>query len=615
MTTIDEARLDGAAFDGATLDSSAARLPQFADVARMEGELGSPEDPARVLSFAQALATDEREELPHGALGLLRELGWHRYCVPAELGGGLRWCEQFLMQARVLARRDLTVAISQSTQLWSVLVWLGGDAEQRRRLADEALRGEVIPCLAYSERDHGADLTANDLTATTTPTGYVLDGSKWPINRAVTSTHAILLARTAPGRDGRSQSLFLVRKAELPRERIVDLPRVAVYGLRGCDISGIGFESASLAADSRIGAEGEGLELALRGLLITRTFCGGLSLGAADTMLRVVTRYLRDRRLYDGPATDIPHVRETLANAYLSLLIAECIGLVAARGLHLFPAEASTWSSLAKVQSTRLVDDSSRNLARVLGARYYMRAEGPEAIFQKMLRDSAVVSLFDGSEPVCLDALAAQLPLMARARKARRGEEWSALYDFRVLLEDFRPERVVVFGRGEDAVLASLPALEAGLAALVPDRDCRAEQLARLREGVARLRHELDDLFAEVEGLRVGVAGAFGPAAPTTSTKRTSARMVRLATALCGLHAKVVTVGVWLHNRDHLGPWFASGAWLEAALHRASAERPDPGSLTPAMSENLFDRLVEQLDASRYFSILPLDQAPSPQPA
>ena len=51
------------------------------------------------------------------------------------------------------------------------------------------------------------------------------------------------------------------------------------------------------------------------------------------------------------------------------------------------------------------------------------------------------------------------------------------MYDLRVTLEEFRPERVEVFGRGEDAVFASLPALEEHLAGLYLV-DCDSEQRA-----------------------------------------------------------------------------------------------------------------------------------------
>jgi alkylation response protein AidB-like acyl-CoA dehydrogenase len=589
-----------------------APLPQYRRIEALEQLLGSPDDPDQPFSFDRALAADEREALPQEALDRLDEQGWHRQLVPVGLGGRFDSCEEFMMLGRALARRDMSAAVSQSTQLWSMVMWIGGDDQQRRALAEEMLAGGVIPCLAYSESGHGADLLANEFEARPGPEGYRLTGRKWPINRAVTSTHAFLLARTATTESQppeRSQSLFLVDKRRVDPERMTDQPKVATYGLRGCDISGIAFDQAWIPGSARIGGEGEGLELALRGLLVTRTFCPGLSLGAGDTMLRVVARYLEQRRLYGGPATSIPHVRETLASTYLSLLIGEGVSLVAARGLHLFPQEASTSSSLAKVRVTRLVDDSARALARLLGARYYMRDADEQGIFQKMLRDSAVVSLFDGSEAVCLDSLAGQLVLIARARRRPRPEDFSALYDLRAPLEPFRPEKVTVFGGGKDAVLASLPRLTDQLTGLAPDLHCDQADLDRLRRGAATVRILLDELFDEVEP-----AAAERPPAPAPgeqSVKNTPAKLVSLALRLTQLHAGAAALGLWLHNRDHLGDFFAGTDWIGAALDRATGARAELGELTPAGTERVFTRLSRQLADDRYFSLLDLRQASS----
>ena len=238
-------------------------------------------------------------------------------------------------------------------------------------------------------------------------------------------------------------------------------------------------------------------------------------------------------------------------------------------------------------------------------------------MFQKMLRDSAVVSLFDGSEPVCLDGLASQLGLMARTRRRPRHEDWRTLFDLRVTLEEFRPESVTVFGRGEDAVFASLPALQERLAGLSSDGSCDPTRLARLRSAVADLRHEVEDLFAQVEDTRESLA-AEEPVADVDGrplVKSNPVRLVHLAVLCCALHAKVACLGLWLHNREHLGDYFAEGGWLEAALHRATGGRSDVGSLTPALTEHLYAQLVTQLEESAYFSLLPLPQAAPPQAA
>ncbi|MFE2532710.1 acyl-CoA dehydrogenase family protein [Streptomyces sp. NPDC059371] len=569
----------------------------------LEDWLGDPAVERNSLSFAGALELDERDELPSAGIERVRAFGFNRYFVPERLGGDLRATEDILMLTRVIARRDMNVAVSESTQVWMMLAWVGGNAEQQEKHAATVLAGGVIPCLAYSEPEHGADLAANRFTAAPDGGQYVLTGEKWPINRGRTSTHVVLLGitgdETTPAK--RQQSMFLVDRSQIISGEVSGVPRVPTYGLRGCDISGIAFDGARVDASARLGAEGEGLELALRGLLITRTFCTGLSLGTGDTMLRTVTGFLSERILYDGPATEIPYVTESLANAYVNLLVAECESLVAMRGLHLYTEQFSIWANLAKVEVARLVDFNSKALARTLGARYFMRAAEHVGTFQKMLRDGAVVSVFDGSEPVCLDSLALQLPALAKAQGHTPDEDWRALYDLRAELPDFEPHRVSVFGRGRDATFASLPALITRLAELSPSAGCDADRLDVLRGRAEELRRELDALLARVHEVRQSSAG---PAAqPTASAKSTPPRLIRVAEELSALHAKVAALGVWLFNRDHLDEFFADGEWLQAALARHHVHQYETGDLDPETAHRLFAQLNSQYATDEFFSI------------
>jgi alkylation response protein AidB-like acyl-CoA dehydrogenase len=584
----------------------------------LEAWLGDPDLESNAVSFVRGLEYDEMDELPSAGIERLRAFGFHRYFVPARLGGALRGAQDLLMLSRVVARRDMNVAVSESTQLWMMLAWIGGDDAQQAAHAATMLRGGVIPCLAYSELAHGADLAANELRAEPheggpggrgEPGGYVLTGEKFPINRGRTSTHVVLLGDTGGEQtpDRRRQSLFLVERAEVESGKVYGLPRVPTYGLRGCDISGIGFDGARVDPFARLGAQGEGLELALRGLLITRTFCTGLSLGTGDTMLRTVAGFLGRRRLYDGPASEIPYVTETLANAYVSLLVAECESLVAMRGLHLHIDEFSLWANLAKVQVARLIDGNAEALARALGARYFMRAPEHAGIFQKMLRDSAIVSVFDGSEPVCLDSIAVQLGALAKASRLGRDEDWSLLYDLRQPLPAFEPANVTVFGRGRDAVFASLPGLLELLEKAAPDEGCDQQRLSVLRELGARLATELKELLAQTAEARSWAAAQ--AAQPSASAKTTSPRLLGLAERACALHAKVSALGVWLHNRGHLGAFFADGEWLQVALARERVHRYEVGDLEPATARRVFTRLNEQLAAHEFFSVTSVRQA------
>lgn len=593
------------------LSSEAARIPTDASslAESLEKWLGDPELESNSVSFAHALELDEREELPAQGIDRVRSFGFHRYFVPERLGGDLRTAEQILMLNRVIARRDMNVAVSESTQIWNLLAWIGGDTEQQARHAATVLRGGVVPCLAYSEPEHGADLAANKFAATPHEGQYILSGEKWPINRGRTSTHVVLLGTTGnedvPAK--RRQSLFLVDRSQITSGTVAPLPRVPTYGLRGCDITGVAFDDVRVDPSARLGTEGEGLELALRGLLITRTFCTALSLGTGDTMLRTVSGFLSRRMLYDGPASEIPYVSESLANAYLSMVVAECESLVAMRGLHLYAEEFSVWGNLAKVQVARLVDFNSKVLARTVGARYYMRAAEHAGIFQKMLRDNAVVSVFDGSEPVCLDSIALQLPAMAKAHRRQRDDDCRTLYDLRAELPPFEPALGSVFGRGRDAVFASLPALISHLAGLSPSADCDANRLAVLRTQAEQLRQEVEALFERVS--RVRERQAAQAVHPSASTKTTSPQLIRLAEEFCAVHAKVSALGMWLFNRDHLGRFFAEGVWLQAALARRQVHQYEVGDLEPSTARKLIARMNSQRADNEFFSIRTVRQA------
>ena len=557
----------------------------------LESALGDPANAGNRLSFQAAMQADEAEAFPDAAIDHLHRLGLQRAFVPARLGGEFRRSEDFIALGRVLARRDMNVAVSYSTLLWSVVAWIGGDARQQRRVADWILRHGHFPALAYSEPEHGADLLANQLRAVADDHGnYSLLGEKWPINRATRSQFLMLLARTDAGSHPRSQSMFIVDKSRLPAGRFQHLPRVPTHGLRGCDISGIRFDHCPLPKESLAGQPGHGLELALKGFQVTRSFCSALSLGVADSGLRITLAFARQRRLYGQRVLDLPHAADVLAGAYASLLMSECAAIVAARALHWHPGQFSTWSSVVKVQVSRACDDAMQQLAQVLGARHFMR-EGPaEGMFQKFMRDGAIVSVFDGSNTVCLDSLATFLPEIAKtSRSALPADDVRRLFDLRQPVPELDYGGLCLFGRGHDAVMQSLPVLRQQL----------AELPAQTPGPVAEINALADRLALAWEGLRTDIAHEFGQ-----RQSRHSARRFALAERFCALHTALACLGLWLHNRDHLGRFFAEGVWLAVVLERRGEAVHAVGRTRPEWTAVLCQRLEAQFDRGDMFSVL-----------
>jgi len=226
-----------------------------------------------------------------------------------------------------------------------------------------------------------------------------------------------------------------------------------------------------------------------------------------------------------------------------------------------------------------------------------MREQHQEGMFQKMLRDSTIVSVFDGSSIVCLDSLATQLPALARGRERTLEADWSGLYDLRAGLADLNLQKLDLFGRGRDAVPASLPHLRHLLDELEPTPECPAERLDRLRAAARALAEKLARLDAAAI------------ADPPQRGKRLPPQRFALAESYCGLHAATACLGMWLHNRDHLGSFFAEGVWLLAALERSGGAHFETGSLEADVREALMARLLDQYRDNQLFSLLSLHLA------
>lgn len=508
---------------------------------RLERALGDPADPQARMTAAAALDDDEREYFPERGYAALAAWRFKRFFVPVESGGALRSFEEALMLLRVVSRRDLTCAIALGqTYLGAIPVWLGGNERQRREAASMIDAGDPF-AFALTERDHGSDVLANEVRAETVPGGYRLSGAKWLINNGTRARALTVFARTGePG--PRGFSLFFVDVAALPAHAYEHTPKIRTHGIRGADISGICFHSAFLSADALIGAPGSALELALKGLMITRMMCAGFALGAADTALRLALRFALQRRLYGTTVAALADPQRTLAECFADLIAADVLAGGAVRAAHVDPRSLSVYSAIVKVAVPAVAESIVERCATVLGARSYVRDSLPWSLLQKIERDVRVVGLFDGSAGVNLQVIVTQLPALARGlMRSGRGdgspaERLRAIFDERAELPDFDGSRLELSARGRDDVLAGLPNAAQELAGIARSAGGDAPALAAAAAIAAGLVSVMAELCANVAEF-------------DTLAKRVSAAAFACARRYCHLHAAAALVHKFLAGR------------------------------------------------------------------
>ncbi|EME58612.1 acyl-CoA dehydrogenase domain-containing protein [Amycolatopsis decaplanina DSM 44594] len=567
----------------------------------MEPVLGNPEDRCLDFGYARLAALDHSGEFPHDVCRHLNELGLGRYYVPAHHGGLLTSYETTAHLVRMLARRDMGVAVAHAkTYLGAVCVWIAGQQCQATSLGRMITAGVPVSW-GLTERDHGSDLADGDLVAEKIGTSYLLRGEKWPINNATRCGVMCVLARTDSRGGPRGFSLFLVDKSTLSGSYRC-LPKVRTLGNRCADVSGIVFRDAEVPADALIGPEGSGLETVLKGLQVTRTLCSALSLGSSDHALRIAVEFLEKNSRYGRPVVDLPRARRTIALAYADHLLSEALSVVAVRAVHALTSELAVIAAVTKYLVPTRTEAAIARLRRLMGPVALHQDDQRRGSLGKVERDHRVVSLFDGNTVVNLHSLISMFPLLSRARDKRLAPDHEGIA---ACCELSRPIPQAKFGKlsliprngasfllAAESSISKVTALAKGNPLLIP-----------LAAAAERLGEALDELWMDI-------------AEEPPTGQDISNRLFSIAKRSALYFAGVVAIELWLRNHQEVPArrpagrprhaedlLWSNGVWLHAALYRILATTGDQHGAAAPPFDLLFDVLADQVKNERLPSL------------
>ncbi|MFF3909741.1 acyl-CoA dehydrogenase family protein [Streptomyces sp. NPDC001848] len=535
--------------------------------ARLEEFLGCPHDPASRMPYARIMELDERESYPYEFVQMLRGWGVPEYALPSEQGGRAGDVEAEFNLVRLVARRDPATATALIiTNLAFMPVWIAGTDEQKRRIVAAVKHGHRLSW-GLSERAHGSDLLANAMTATRVDGGYLLTGEKWLIGNATWSDGMVVFARTSERGGTGGFSVFVLDKRTAPVGSVQELPGERLHGLRAMDISGLRVEGVFVPEEARLGAEGQGLETALKATQTARAQISSIALSAVDTGLRLTLDFTEGRIILGQAVSDIPYSRRQLTEVFADLLVADAVSLGAVRGLQVTPQQVSVSSSVVKYFVPTLLERTMSQLAVVLGARFFLRGHPHYGVFQKMLRDLLVANFADGNTVVNLRNLGHQLqPLLTKAvsgdqqSRSEAVRNAAVLYGIEQPMPPYRPWLQELFSRGRDDTVLAAPDGIARLRALAEEakEDDRRDWLRRAADSAEELLGHTASLAERCERLRAELGRAYGQ----------SAELFDLAKEYCLVHAAAACVLTFVHSHEALQEPLPNGAVLLLQLER-----------------------------------------------
>src|SRR5512138_483142 len=240
---------------------------------------------------------DRNATFPKEALAELAALGTFGIAVPDEYGGaGMDYLALAVALEEIAAGDGATstvISVNNCPVCSILMAW--ATEEQKRRYLVPLARGEMLGAFCLTEPHVGSEASGLRTTARRDGDFYVLDGVKQFITSGKHGDVAIVMAVTDRSAGKRGISAFIV-PTDAPGYRVVALENK--LGQHASDTAQIAFESCRVPAANLIGAEGEGLKIALSGLEGGRIVIAAQSIGMARAAFEAALAYSKDRNAF-----------------------------------------------------------------------------------------------------------------------------------------------------------------------------------------------------------------------------------------------------------------------------------------------------------------------------
>jgi len=187
-----------------------------------------------------------------------------------------------------------------------------GSEDQKARFLPDIAGGRTIWCQGYSEPGAGSDLANVKTKARLDGSRYLVDGQKIWTSMGMIADWCFVVARTEPGSAGPKGLSFLLVDMHQPGVE----PRPIRQMTGEAEFAEVFFDGAVAKAEDRIGAEGDGWNVAMALLGFER----GVSTLAQQMHFRNEFEEILEAAKRNGKARD-PIIRQKLARAHAGLKI------------------------------------------------------------------------------------------------------------------------------------------------------------------------------------------------------------------------------------------------------------------------------------------------------
>jgi alkylation response protein AidB-like acyl-CoA dehydrogenase len=347
----------------------------------------------------------DRHEYPVKLWKKAADLGFIGIHFPEKYSGqGLGTFENILV-AEELTRGDSTIGTCLLlANFASELILHFGSEELKAAWLPKVAEGEMLSCGAFTEPDHGSDITFLDTDAVKDGDEWVINGSKIFItNGGPLAGFYCVLCQTDPGANPsyRGISIILV-EADRPGVSFSDVG--TKMGISLSYTAEVNFKDVRVPLSNLIGKENRGFYQVLEFFDESRILIAAQALGIAQGAFDRALAYVKQREQFGQKIAQFQVTQHKLADMATKIETARLITYKCAWNFDQGRVDPKL-TSMAKMFAGRMAVEVCDEAIQLLGGYGYMQ----EYEVERFYRDAKITELYEGTKEIQKNTIASAI--------------------------------------------------------------------------------------------------------------------------------------------------------------------------------------------------------------
>jgi alkylation response protein AidB-like acyl-CoA dehydrogenase len=343
-----------------------------------------------------ALELDQKEEFPMALYRKAAQLGFTSMRIPQEYDGQGYGVLEDCLVVEEMCRADpgLGVAVSLGNLMIPDVLLKHGNEEQKKKYIPPLARGDKIAAAAFTEPEHGSDITRMDSTAVKNGNEWTINGAKEFITNATTADTFILLCQSDPNAQPshRGQSIFLAEKGTCGLEATKLHGKM---GIKPCVTGSLAMADLKVPEANVVGDLGKGFYYTLELFDGTRITVAAQAVGMAQGAFERALAYAKTRKQFGQTIMSFEGVSFKLAEMLIKI---ESARLMMYKAAWLYDKEKpnAVATSMAKAYASRVAMEVTDDAIQVFGGYGYLA----DYHVERFHRCAKITEIYEGTSEI-----------------------------------------------------------------------------------------------------------------------------------------------------------------------------------------------------------------------